>query len=475
MAAIVEELRSHPQRSPVLFGLGVLITLLAVLSGYGVALALLAIAIPVVIAVAVRPQRGILLFCALLPFDGIVKQFAPGWTNPWKQALTLGLLLLTFVCPAEARSPQRRKFPVWVKVFGVLVALGVISAFRVDTQTALVGLRLSYFSGLIGWTIWRCPLDRRERDTFVSILIVMGAVTAAVGLWQQVVGDVYLHDLGYRYDATIRFTTGFTIRSFSTFNLPFPFGFYEMIVILAALPMALAEPRRLRSKVFFVLLPLMLLGMFFSFVRGAMLGLAVGLLYLAFTRYKVLVYGIPIVLVAALFIPSGAALTTAVFSSNSLSERTTSWGDRIDHFAENPLGTGIGTTGAAAEKAAKLNSINPNTTYVPDNSWLKVMFELGIIGLWLLVVMIVAMFLMVRRTGRRVSGIDRDFVAGVAAQMLAIMTAALVATYFELVPMDQLFWMVVAIVATMAPDLKPDAAVHRPRAALRRGRLARAR
>jgi putative inorganic carbon (hco3(-)) transporter len=470
MAAIVEELRSHPQRSPVVFGLGVLITLAVILAGYGVELALLAIAVPIVIAIAIRPQRGILLFCALLPYDGIIKQFAPGFTNPWKQALTLGLLLLTFVCPAEARAQERRKFPGWVKVFGVLVALGLLSAFRVDSQTALIGLRLSYFSALIGWTIWRCPLDRRERDTFVSILIFMGAVTAGVGIWQQMVGHVYLHDLGYAYNDTLRFTAGFTLRSFSTFNLPFPFGFYEMIVILAALPMAMAEPRRLRSKVFFVLLPVLMLGMFFSFVRGAMLGLAVGLLYLAFHRYKVLVYGIPLVLVAALFIPTGAAFTTAVFSSNSLGERTTSWNDRIEHFAENPFGTGIGTTGAAAEKAAKVKSINPNTTYVPDNSWLKEMFELGVIGLWLLAVIIISMFLMIRRTGRRVSGIDQDFVAGAGAQMLAIMTSALVATYFELVPMDQLFWMMVAIVATMAPDLKPDAAVHRPVGAFRRRR-----
>ena len=49
-----------------------------------------------------------------------------------------------------------------------------------------------------------------------------------------------------------------------------------------------------------------------------MLGLAIGLLYLAFTRYKILVYGIPLVLVAALFIPSGANVSTAVFSAHEL-------------------------------------------------------------------------------------------------------------------------------------------------------------
>ncbi len=39
-----------------------------------------------------------------------------------------------------------------------------------------------------------------------------------------------------------------------------------------------------------------------------------------------------------------------------------------------------------------------------------------------------------------------------AAQLLAIMTASLVATYLELAPMDQLFWLMLGIIATIAPE-----------------------
>jgi O-antigen ligase len=270
------------------------------------------------------------------------------------------------------------------------------------------------------------------------------------------VGHAYLHDLGYEYDDNIRFTSGMQLRSFSTFNLPFSFGFYLMLVILIALPMALAEPKRLRNKIFFLSIPLLSVGLLFSFVRGAMLGLAIGLLYLAFHRYKLLVYGIPIVLVAALFIPSGANVSNAVFSSQSFTARTVSWGDRIDQFAQNPLfGTGIGTTGAAAEKAAFLNNKDPNATYYPDNSWLKVAFELGIFALWFFFIWLISVFLYTRKAERRVEGIDRDFISGVTAQLLAIMISALVATYLELAPMDQLFWVMITIVATMAPELQP--------------------
>ena len=248
-----------------------------------------------------------------------------------------------------------------------------------------------------------------------------------------------------------------TLRSFSTFNLPFSFGFYLMLVILIALPMALAEPKRLRNKIFFLSLPLLSVGLLFSFVRGAMLGLAIGLLYLAFHRYKLLVYGIPIVLVAALFIPSGANVSNAVFSSTSLGARTVSWDDRIDQFAESPFfGTGIGTTGAAAEKAAFLNNQDPNATYYPDNSWLKVAFELGVFALWFFFIWLVSVFLYTRKTERRVEGIDKDFISGVTAQLLAIMVSALVATYLELAPMDQLFWVMITVVATMTPQLQAE-------------------
>lgn len=452
MAALIEELRRNPIRAPWTFGIGVVAVSVGVLTGWGLYILILAVLIPVGIAVLKRPQRGVVLFSALLPFDGILAQFGPASIHPWKQVFILALLVLTFVCPTEARAQTRRRLPSWTLAFAALLLLGFLSATSSDRNTALVGLRLAYFSAFLTIAIWRCPLDRRDRDHLVSVFLAMSIVTSLVGLWQQVVGEHYLNSLGYAYNDTIRFTVGFTVRSFSTFNLPFPFGLYLMLSVLVGLPMAMAEPKRLRSKIFFLTLPLIAVALLFTFVRGAMLGLAVGLLYLAFHRYKVLIYGIPIVLLAALFIPTGATLSTAVFSSSSFQTRTVSWNQRFELFAEHPSGTGIGTTGAAAEKAAKLNFQDPNATYVPDNSWLKVLFELGVFGLWMMVIMLVSMFLFTRAVERRSSGVDRDFVTGAAAQLLAIMTAALVATYFELAPMDQLFWLMIGVVATVAPE-----------------------
>ena len=251
-----------------------------------------------------------------------------------------------------------------------------------------------------------------------------------------------------------------TLRSFSTFDIPFSFGFYLMLAVLIGLPMSLADPKRLRSKIFFLSLPLIGIALLFTFVRGAFLGLAVGLLYLAFHRYKVLVFGIPLALAALMFVPAGATLTSAVFGSESLTVRTTSWSDRFDVIKDNPFGTGIGTTGAAADQAALLRNQDRDLTFQPDSSYLKVTFELGVIGLWLLVMMLVSMVIYSRSVEKRVSGIDVDFVTGCTAQLVALAAGATVATYLELVPMDQLFFMMAAIVATMVPDFEPGPPIH---------------
>lgn len=455
----LRDLRQRSVTLPSIFAVGVALLGVTILLGWAFWVAGLAVLVPTLLWIYRRPQRGVLVMAAILPFDGVIKAFGPSSADAWKQVFIVAILVLTFVCPPEARATERRKLPPWVPAFAALLVLGLLSAVTVDYTTAAVGLRISYFSVLLALAIWRCPLDRHERDQLVSIFMVMAVVTSIVGLWQQVVGHAYLHDLGYEYDTNIRFTVGLTLRSFSTFNLPFSFGFYLMLCVLIGLPMALAQPKRLRSKLFFLSLPLISIALLFSFVRGAMLGLAIGLLYLAFHRYKILVWGIPFVAVAALFIPTGATVTSAVFGAHSLGERTTSWSDRFDQIAENPFGTGIGTTGAAAEHTTFLKNRAQDLTFQPDNSYLKVIFELGVFGGWFLILMLVSMFMFTRWVEKRCTDIDQDFVAGATAQLLALMTASLVATYLELVPMDQLFWMMAGIIATMAPVLAPGPAV----------------
>jgi len=435
------------------------IAVVTVLTGTWPFALLLAVLVPVVIAVLRRPQVGVLGLAALLPLHGLhyVLGF-PDWAQGWKEGAVLALLFATFLCPAAARAPKGRRLPGWAPAVVGLIALALVTVPMVSGANASVGLRISFFNLLLAVVVWRCPLDARERDLLITVFVTMAFLTSLFGLYQQRVGHEVLNAWGYPYNEVIRFTSGFRLRSFSTFNQPFPFAFYLMLTALLAVPQFISDPRRLRNRLFLLSTPVLGLALVFTYVRAAILGLAIGLLYLAFHRYKVLVALIPLALAAFLLLPQGSSFTDAATQSNSLGVRTTSWEDRAGELFAHPLGSGIGTIGAAGQKAQSLDAADPTEprAFQSDNSYLKVGFELGVIGLWLFVALLVSAFLAGRYVERRVDGLDRDFAAGWSATVLAIMGAALVATYFEMVPMDALFWMVLGIVSTMAPRMRDE-------------------
>lgn len=417
-------------------------------AGYPLVALALAIVVPVAGSILLRPQRGLLLLAALVPFNGLlIIAGLPGFVSGWKEALVLLTLVGTFVAPTGARGQSGRTRPPWmagvVALFVVALGSGILA---VGGVRAVLGLKIGFIYVLVAAAVWRCPLSRRERDRLVGILIAAGAVTAAFGLVQQVLGHGRLHAMGWPYNETIRFTKSF-LRSFSTFNQPFAFGFFLMIVLLMGTAMTLEEPARLRSKIFILTSPMMALALFFTFVRGAWLGTAVGVAFLGASRYRVLLLLIPTVMVGVLFIPPEVA--RPALSSSSTQARTEGWQQNLDAIFAHPLGVGLGTTGAAAEKIELTTGAK---TYQPDNYYFKSLYELGLLGLWLFVLLIVAVFGAVRSRARQLNGLDAAFSSGVAATVAAAAVASLVAMYLEIFPMDFYFWFLVGTVASCLPE-----------------------
>jgi putative inorganic carbon (HCO3(-)) transporter len=440
---------------PILLPVSVVVLVVALAFGGALLVLAAAAGIPILWAIVKRPQRGVLLLAALVPLNGLLLIFPVPGSSGWKETLTGALLVLTFFVPSERRPPAGRRLPGWLPAAGVYVLVGVISAVTVWGSQALVGLKIDYFYMLLAIVIWRAPLNRRERDQLVTIFMVVGFATAVFGIFQQIVGHATLHGWGYEYNTVIRFTSGMRLRSFSTFNQPFPFAFYLMIVILIGLPFALSDLNRIRSRLFLAAMPVYLLALLFSFVRGAWLGLGIGLCYLAFHRYKWLLLGVPLALVALLFLPGGS-LSSAAFQSGSFTARTNLWSDRINQIVSHPFGGGIASTGAAASKVADAAHQANALLVQPDNSYLKTGFELGLPGLWMQILLLVALVLWCRKVERRVRGDDARFVMSFTAQLLGIIVAATVSTYFEIFPMDVLFWLMIGIVATIDAGTEPE-------------------
>jgi O-antigen ligase len=404
------------------------------------------VAIPVLVAIAARPQLGVLLLAALVPFNGllILVHSKPAAADGWKEGLALYALLWAALSRVGHPRP-RRGFPKYVQPLLAYFLVALISAAVVGGLQGLEGVKIGFFWALVGLIVWLAPFDARDRDRFVTILMVVGLVTSVYGLAQQKIGAARLVSLGYSYDSNVRFTGRF-VRSFSSFPNPFNFGFFLVIVLVLAVPICLEEPRRPRNLLFLLSTPVLLVALGFTFVRGAWLALAVGLFYVGFKRYKALAVLVPIVLIAAILLPG--AFTSSALQSRSFDERQSGWSENLSKVISAPLGNGIGTTGASGEKVASLEGNSTLFVYQPDNQYFKVLYELGVLGLWLFVFMFIAILVTARRAEVRVAPRDHPFAIGVTGVVLGAIVASFVATWWEIFPNDLFLWLLLAVVVT---------------------------
>ncbi len=333
--------------------------------------------------------------------------------------------------------------PVWGAPTAGLLLLALVWMMFIPATQGAQALKIGYFYLLLPIILLRTPLTVRDRDRLVTILMVLGELTALYGIAQQFLGPDRLASIGYEYNESIRSAGGF-LRSFSTFNQPFGFGLFLTMVLLVGGSVALAHPRRWRNAFFLLCSPLLILGMSLSIVRGAYLGLAVGVALLAIARYRGLL----------LLVPAGVALLMnlppdvlrAVFSSSSLGERSSGWSDVADEILRHPFGIGLGSTGSVAEKVAALSG-SRLTTYQPDSQYVKMLLELGIIGVWLFTLLLIAAVAAALVTARSASDPDSALALGIAASIVAAVAASAVATYFEIFPMDFYFWTFLGVLA----------------------------
>ncbi len=431
------------------------------------------------LAVLARPQRGLLVLAALLPFDGLLV-VVPGGDSvgAWKEALLLGVLLATFLSPQAARRARSARvlpsgLAAWLPPLVGLLSIGLVSAVLDGGVVGLIGLKVNFFYALVPLILWRTPFDRAERDRLVTILMATGVATAVFGLAQQVLGAERLNQMGFEYNTNIRFAGGL-LRSFSTFTQPFSFALFVTLVLLVCLPVALSDPRRTRNTLFLVATPVLAAGMAASVVRGAYVATLVGLVFLVFWGYRGLVHVlVPGALVAGVVL--SGTLGTAFLSASSLGQRTTGWSLVWERIVGAPLGNGIGVTSSAAEKALELGAdrqsvlVLDGQAYQPDNYYVKTLLELGPLGLWLFLLLGAGAVYAAVRASRGSVGNDRALAAGVGASVLGAAAAATVSTYLEVFPLDFYFWLLLGVLlcyatpstSTPSPSVRAGAA-YRP-------------
>ncbi len=433
-----------------------------------VALLILALLIPLGTASVRRPQVGVLLLVALLPYDGLLLLVdLPGIIDGWKEGAVLAILIATLVHRSSQRTRSRaqlqetgpgRQIPgFWVPT-AALLALGLVSFVFSPGIAALTGLKVAYFYLLLPVILWLAPLNERDRDRMITIFMVNGAITSIVGLGQQMLGPERLNSIGYEYNSQIRFAGGI-MRTFSTFVQPFPFAFFVVVVLLLGIPVALTDRRRRRNQLFLLSVPVMILSMSSAVVRGAILGLALGGFYLVVRRFRVLGHGAILLAVAILLGPG--PIIGVLASSSSLNERTTGWVSEVIDEGVEPFGDGIGSVGAAAERVqdASGSADRPfpspvaGNRYQPDNYYVKTLLELGPLGLWFLLWSLASAISFGHRVSKAhpsiINPTDRAVALGITAASVAAAGAGIVAAYWEIFPVDAFYWLLLGVLPSL--------------------------
>lgn len=397
-----------------------------------------------------RPQWGLLLIAALVPFHGVLF-IAPVLATFWKEAAVCTVVAACFFAPL----PRGRAGVVpWLAPAVLLVIFGTVSAVLVLGPAAGFPVKIAFFYLLPVVVVHYFPFTRADKDRLVTLLLATGVVSAGYGLWQQLAGGWALADLGYEWNEHIR-SAGPLLRSFGTFNQPFPFGFFLMLVLVVGGAAALAEPGRRRSRLFWWLAPVLLVAMASSVVRASIVGLltAVIVLGVVFHRrllgYLAALLGLGVLAVpVALALDRNGALAT-MLSSTSLAERGGHWSQTLPQLLVHPFGNGLGTTGSAAQRVDALSS-SLSRLYQPDNQYLKIGLELGGVGLALYVVVVgIAVVVLYRLIRLQPDRFEQAVTAAALAVTLAACVAGIFATYLEIFPLDFYFWLLLAVGASV--------------------------
>ncbi|AGF73608.1 O-antigen ligase family protein [Corynebacterium halotolerans] len=397
-----------------------------------------------------RPQWGIIAIAALVPFHGLLLVF-PVAATFWKEAAVLTVALAGVLA---ARPRGRVTVAPWLGPAFLLVLVGVVSGVVVLGADAAFPVKIAFFYLIPAVVVYFFPFTRADKDLLVTVLMWTGLLSAIFGLWQQVVGGYRLADLGYEWNEHIR-SAGPLLRSFGTFNQPFPFAFYLMLVLIIAGTAALSRPGRPRSRIFWAISPILLLAMASSVVRASFIGLLAAVIVVGVVLHRRLLRYLAVAAVAAvLLVPVALVIDqrgvlATMASSSSLQERGGHWSLTLPQMLIHPFGGGLGTTGSSAEKVAEISG-SMTAVYQPDNQYLKIGLELGLVGLALYAVTVGVAMVVLRRLIRvQRDVVEQGFTAGVLGVTVAACVAAAFATYLEIFPLDFHFWLLLACAASV--------------------------
>ncbi|MBX7161539.1 MAG: O-antigen ligase family protein [Acidimicrobiia bacterium] len=291
--------------------------------------------------------------------------------GPLNVAAVLGLLVIAagvlhMINRREVPSPRDPMFPYVLFLLVCVVSL-------VETPDRLGGVKdlfrftsLFFIYQLVGY------VGRTERGMrrVLAAIAISGIGPILVGAYQLATGSGF----------TIK--QGAFVRLEGTFVHPNPFSLYLALVLpaLIATWIVVKEWRRWLG----VIIVGLTICLVFTFTRTGWIGLVAAVLVMAWLRYRKILFVVPIVLAAVLFLIPGVGDRFSDLSStespsgtttNSLDWRFAYWSEALQNVGESPVwGQGLGYIKETTEEGKEAH-----------NDFVRVLVETGLAGFVLFV------------------------------------------------------------------------------------------
>jgi O-antigen ligase len=358
--------------------------------------------------VASRPEYGLAVVLALVPFTNL-RVAGAGTSKPMHlivPALVFGLLVYSTLLRREERVGST---PAWVPAAVVLfVAVALAAALQAISPHDSVK---KLFLVIAAAALFFAVLDLGRTHAQLTVVAV-GAVT---GLLLASLQGIEQHLIGQHGVAGFVVNGRYVARSQGSFGHPNDYGGY--LAFLMPLAAAMLLTRAFSARVRWlgaVALAAAVPALAFSYARGAIAALVIGsVLWLAVLRPRYALGAAILAVLAAVFFapPALRERFNTQAASSDVPVRTDIWGAAIDVYTAHPLlGVGLDNFSTAYAQlpstlanASQRRLLNQSGLLVPphaQNLYLNVLAEEGIVGIAALaVVLLGALVLFFRASG----------------------------------------------------------------------------
>jgi hypothetical protein len=353
----------------------------------------------------------VILF-ALLPFNALLTNYVNFGLglhfpiNAWKEGIIIILTLLTIV---DILQTKRKIHPDWLDgIIIIFFVLGILSAIFQTRQIGRILFGFKYdFEFLWLFLIVRHGIQFSQEDIQKIVRVVLGSgiIVVLFGILQIFLlpKDFMLH-FGYSPNISTWVPGGplpmyqaidnnaLLPRAASTLSGANQFASYLLILFPLSILLILNEKSSHRW-LWIIFTVLIAINLFFTYSRSAYIACVLSLLVGIFLYIKnkrvvrnilLWVIGIGMIGTISIAIIKPAIVSDIILRASSTQghyERT--W-DGILYSFKNPLGYGIGNAGPASSRfnADKIG-------WIPENWYLQISLELGLLGLILYVTMLI--------------------------------------------------------------------------------------